>query len=225
MCLDLTTHGASGSLDGARFKQIDPMPTGTGFIDPFLRLQSQGVGKTTEGYGTSGRPFEFDEKNPLGFTHDLLLSDVGVFTIDGVRYREFLLDINESSGHDRETVSLDKLMIFESPTGGRTGFPALGTLVYDLDWGGIDRWIKLDYSLDTGSGSGDMAVYIRDDLFHGLDYVYLYSRFGDHYSVDAGFEEWWTRDGESTTVPEPSIILMLGAGVATVMARRRARKI
>jgi hypothetical protein len=223
-CVDLTTRGASGVAAGALYKQIDPLPTGTGFVDPFLRLQSQGVGKTTEGYGTSGRPFEFDEKNPLGFTHDLLLSDVGVFTLDGVKYREFLLDINESSGHDRERVSLDRLLIFEAPDGGRTGFPGLGTLLYDLDAGGIDRWILLDYSLSTGSGSGDMALYIPDSLFSGLDYVYLYSRFGDHYTVDAGFEEWWTREGESTTIPEPSLVLMLGAGFATVMARRRSRK-
>ena len=83
----------------------------------------------------------------------------------------------------------------------------------------------LDYSLAHGSGSGDMAVYIRDDLFHGLDYVYLYSRFGDHDAVSAGFEEWWTRDGEHETVPEPSVMLMLGSGVAAVIARRRSRKI
>jgi hypothetical protein len=223
-CVDLTTRGASGVAAGALYVQIDPLPTGTGFIDPFLRLQSKGVQTVSEGYGTSSRPFEFDEKNPLGFTHDLLLSDVGVFTIGGIRYREFLLDINEDKGHADELQSLDKLMIFESATGGRTGFPSLGTLIYDLDAGGIDRWILLDYGLDHGSGSGDMAVYIRDDLFSGLDYVYLYSRFGDHYSVDAGFEEWWTRDGESTSsIPEPSLMLMVGAGFAAVMARRRAR--
>jgi hypothetical protein len=224
-CLDLTTRGAAGVAAGALFKQIDPQPTGTGHIDPFLRLQSSGVATTTEGYNTSARPFEFDEKNPLGFTHDLLLSDVGVFAIEGVEYREFLLDINESSGRDRETVSLDRLMIFEAPAGGRTGFPFLGTLVYDLDAGGIDRWIKLDYSLNHGSGSGDMASYVRADLFTGLDYVYLYSRFGDHHAVDAGFEEWWTRDGAAAaSVPEPSLMLMLGAGFAAVMARRRIRR-
>jgi hypothetical protein len=219
----LTASGASGTIEGSILAQISPQPTGTGYLSPFLRIQSSGTATTSEGYNTSARPFEFDEKNPIVYTHDLLLSDVGVITIGGIAYREFLLDINEDSGHDDELLSLDRLMIFESDSGMRSGFPALGTLIWDLDAGGIDRWVKLDYSINHGSGTGDMAIYVPETVLSGLDYVYLYSSFGEHYGTSGGFEEWWTRESKrpNVPVPEPSLLVLFGLGTAAAAVRRR----
>lgn len=225
-CVDLTTRGSSGVANGAIFTQIDPQPTGTGYIDPFLRLQSTGVQLHTEGYNTSYRPFQatFDQKNPLNYTHDLLLSDVGYVLRSGILYREFRLDINESKAGDNPMLSLDQLQIFQSTSGGAHDYPNdLGTLIYDLD-AGSDRWVLLNYALNHGSGSGDMSVLIPNSLFNRDPYVYLFSRFGDTWPVDAGFEEWTAGQGAPPKVPEPGTLLMLAPALAGLLKVRRRRR-
>ena len=59
--VDLTTSlSASGSIDSALFFASDQQAAGTGFIDPFLRVQAS---PTEQGYNTDGG-FPFDDKNP-----------------------------------------------------------------------------------------------------------------------------------------------------------------
>src|SRR5262245_62227558 len=67
--IDLTAYGASGSSQGAHFFQVNPQPTGTGFVDPFVRIQRTG---TERGYNTEGQ-IEFDTKDQGGhnWTHAL----------------------------------------------------------------------------------------------------------------------------------------------------------
>jgi hypothetical protein len=230
---DLTTDGSSCGplLYNAIFQEVSPQPTGTGYIDSFLRLQERGQ---QEGYNTSARPFQQDQKNPLNFTHDLLLSEVPVKIIDGVAYREFFLDINESNGRNRELLSLDELRIYLSPQGELDSYDSTTetlnglTAIYDLD-DTADNWIKLDYSLNHGSGSGDMVAYIPDILFTGPDsqYVYLYSRFGDQpgHESDAGFSEWWVGPAAlvTTPIPEPATLLLVGTGITLAVRRRQKR--
>ncbi len=225
-CVNLTTIGSSGTANGALFEQIAPQPTGTGYINPFVRLHSGGVAPTTQGYNTSARPLEFDEKNPLNLTHDLLLADVPVVTINGIQYREFFLDINESNGGTNNFLSLDQIQIYQSAAGRQHSYPSLGTLIWNLD-AGTDRWIFLNYTLNHGSGSGDMAMYINNALFqNNLPYVYLFSQFGTHYRVSAGFEEWWT--GKATLqVSEPTALTFMGLGLifaGSLTRRLRSKK-
>jgi hypothetical protein len=192
--VDLAT-GDHGTVNGAQFLWTRERPTGTGYIDPFVRIQRK---HTEQGYNTSGRPFPFDEKDPLNYTHDLRLNQLGSIVVNGVEYYQFLLDINEP-GNTKALLSLDDLQIYTSTEGSlRTrNLSQLGTLRYDLDAGG-DHWILLDAARNSGSGSGDMLALIPTRLFAGAkatDFIYLYSQFGTHFESksddsEAGFEEW-----------------------------------
>jgi len=198
--LDLTTAGAFGQINGAVFEQASPQPTGCGVIHDFVRLQAHGAGATVEqGYNSNARPVQFDEKQSPPFDRALPLSEVPVVTIGGVLYREFLLGINQSSSSP--LLSLDQLKIFVSGSATLSGYNAqTGTLaglnpIYDLDAAG-DNYVKLDASLSHGNGSGDMFLYVPDSLFGPAGSnpnVYLYSRFGDTFAANGGFEQWAVR--------------------------------
>jgi len=199
--LDLTVNDATGYINNGYFVQVPDQSTGTGVIQPFLHIQKNGV---ESGYN-SDSPLP-DAVSP--WTKALALSDVPIVGIGGVDYREFLLDINENSGGSNELLSLDSLSLYigNDPN-------ALGTKIWDMDAGPDgDTWIKLDYSLESGSGSGDMLAYIPSDLFTGGSFVNLYSQFGAEGTktngLDAsdGFEEWAVV-GPSSPVPEPGVIL------------------
>jgi len=231
---DLTTYGSScgpALFGGAIYQHMTVQPTGTGVIDPFLRLQAT---RTEQGYNTSDRSYptpekmQFDQKEPLNYTHDLQTSAVPIVNIDGVSYRQFALDVNEPSGGKGALISLDQLQIFQSNTASlnsyNTGTRTLSgaTLKYDLDTG-TDNWIKLDYSLNSGSGSGDMFAYIPASLFDpAAQYVYLFSQFGTNWKSADGFEEWWVLKGPSNQqVPEPATVALFGIGLFLVAARLR----
>ena len=217
------TAGGTGTLNGAIFTTTDSQSTGTGVIQSFVRMGSNEL--IEQGYNTSARPLFYDENNSPNFTRDLPLSAVPIVTIGGLQYREFLLDINQTGADP--FLSLDKIQIFVQSSGGRSGAitgAAFTNKVYDLDFG-TDNGILLDYSDNSGSGSGDMFAYIRNDLFVGGSYVYLYSMFGQtapHGNND-GFEEWAVRSVQTLPIPEPGTYALMLAGLGAVgfMARRR----
>lgn len=108
--LDLVT-GNTGSGTGSVGGQfqvdwINAQSTGTGVIDSFLRIQQTGQER---GYNTSlGTPL--DDKAPAdGFTRALTLGEVPTVTINGIVYRQFLLDINQNNNN---LLSLSQIQIF-----------------------------------------------------------------------------------------------------------------
>jgi hypothetical protein len=214
--VDLTVAGTGGTINGAVFTN-QSTSSGTGIFNTFLQLQDKGI---ELGYNSDAAP-QFDENTSHQHNHSILLADVPIFigdgtggTVEGVVYREFRFDANEVGGAGR-LLSLDKLEIWQEESGSLTGFTSAGSaaagvhyasgpgfdgahtdyLAYNLDEGG-DNWIAIDSGLSSGSGKGDMRVFIPDSYFindAAHRYVTLFSQFGAQggsYGASSGFEEW-----------------------------------
>ncbi len=194
--VNLTAAHASGSVNEALFQQTDAQPTGTGKIRSFVRLQPGGAGTHEQGYNTDARPLQFDENTSPQFTRSQLLNAVPLVSVNGVNYRQFLLDINQKSSSP--LLSLDELRVYTAGTANLSGYDAasktLGgqSALYDLDAGG-DSSVTLNARLNSGSGAGDMFLLVPDANFVASpagSNVYLYSKFGDANGANGGFEEW-----------------------------------
>ena len=227
--VDLTTAD-SGSIRGALFYETSTQPTGTGYIDPFLREQTSGSGGIEQGYNTSGGT-PFDDKAGI-FTHDITLADLNstVTTINGTQYYTILLDVNEPTG-SKSLISLDSLILYTSTQCSltTTDISQLGIVRYSLDSNGQDNTVLIDASRNHGSGSGDVYIYIPVANFAGAsptDCVYLYAQFGGADSSDGGFEEF-ALVRNLTPVPEMNalfpIVGLLAAVLSTRFLRRRAQ--
>ena len=216
-------HGDSGIINGAQFDWTPEQPTGTGNIQPFLRVHNDPV---EQGYNTSGAPVPFDDK--VGpWTHNVTFANLQATTVivGNTSYFKLLLDINQSNSHP--LLSLDQLQFYTSPTGSQTttNISSLGTLRYSFSPGDA---VYLDASRNHGSGSGDMFAYLPTSAFAGTsssDFVYLYSHLGNTHPSNDGFEEWSL---VVNPVPEAStffpVIGLIVAVVSTYELRRRKLK-
>ena len=222
----------TGAANGALFWRADFQSAGTGVIDPFVRIQHDNGPSNNDhspegqeqGYNTSGRPVQYDELTDPNFTRDLLFGEIPTVEIEGVFYKQFLLDINEPNGGGQNLLSLDMINIYTSDTGGQTGLEnTLGDLRWSLGDFLDENVVLLDYNLNSGSGQGDMQLYVPLANFGGVSddtFVYFYSYFGafmpSDYDSRAGFEEW-------AVIPGPgSLAVLCLAGVIGGGRRRRS---
>ena len=223
--VDLTTGpDASGEINGALFYATDQQPAGTGFIDPFIRVQDNGNGGFEQGYNTDAA-YPFDDKHPHNFQHSLLLSSLSQFDIGGTEYFKFMLDSNQPGNKVDHTFTITQLQIYTSNNGSPTtttfnpdGTLNLGNLAYNLNPTGQTNNV---ITTGTGSGKYDMVMYIPVSLFNLADkYVILY--FAGNGT--SGFEEWTAATGVNP-IPEAStffpIIGLLAAVFSTQFVRRR----
>jgi len=109
----LTTNTCN--FNGGLFYTDEQHPTGTGFIDSFVRIQQN---TWEQGYNTSARPVEDPNQVKVdpNFTRDITLGEVGTkqFVPGGTVYYEFFLDVNEpaAANGSKYMITLDQLEIY-----------------------------------------------------------------------------------------------------------------
>jgi hypothetical protein len=189
--LDLTTAGASGEFGGALFTQFDGRTVGRGEVDTFLRLHAQR--NVAQGFNTSAPLKSFDASWNPRHTHAVKVADLPSVTVNGVTYRELVLDVKQPL--HSPNVSLDELKMYVSNgprlNGYNTRTGKLGGLspVYDLD-ADADNRVTLNARLNGSNGRGDALVYVPEALLAGGTYLYLYSKFGATSSAQCGQVDW-----------------------------------
>jgi hypothetical protein len=249
--LDLTTLGATGTRDGAIFKQGGTL-SGTGVFPSFVEIKGKNNGTTESAYNTTVNNV-LDNGSSSTFNHEIKVTDLTATTVSGQGYYQFLLDINEDTGNGDEFLSLDDIVIVTSNTPNQSGSLASlqlsGTTRFDLSAGNN---ILMNYTLEPGSGKYDLSLLVPIVTAWTETYVYLYSSFGalglnpagapaGNYGYSDGFEEWALNDvGISSFcvtnpnapecsllfTPEPATLFLLGGGLAfaAFSLRRRASK-
>ena len=188
-----------------------------------MQIQANG---TEQGYNTDASA-QFNEKP--GHTTSLLLANIPTVvgdgsngTVEGMVYRQFVLDANEPNGGSKNLLSLDSLQIWQEESGNLTNFtPGSGFagahtnhLAYNMD-AGSDAWVAINSGLSSGSGGADMVLLIPDSYFinnTANKYVTLYSAFGQQgsdWNSGGGFEEWGVRGGGSGAPGAPTPALTI----------------
>lgn len=262
--LDLT-GGGSGFIGGVDFISMTQQPTGTGVIQPFVQLSGNPAVK--QAYNTTVNGV-YDNSSPDNWNHAVRVGNIGFINVGGVTLMRFLLDINQVNRQTNHAnwLSLDDVQIYLSLTPNQSIQPVLnnfdlvnlGSLVYQMDAKPDDNAVIINYSLNSGSGSGDiyMDVPLTDfgSAFAALNlttaaqknnaYLYLFSRVGELYRNNDGFEEWAAIKGTGLTdeqcppgstdpkcvtppegfpTPEPATLAILGAGLFAMAIIRRRR--
>ena len=231
--VDLRTTGATGNANGALFYQNVSQPTGTGAYDPFLRLQQSPVEQAFNTDYRTGGQAPLDAKSDPNYTRSLTLGSLKAVNVNGTDYYAFSLDIDEPNSGPQRYLSLDQLKLYSADSGNLSDL-STATLRWDMD-ASMETTVYLDGgALSPGNGADDMQVLIPTSAFAGVDpgkYVYLYSKFGatggmgaDNFDANASFEEWSALTTGTPSVPEPSLLPLLGTGIIAALAARARRK-
>ncbi len=195
--VDLTLTGAVEAAinDGIWTQWVSNEASGTGRFNTYLALQAGQTG-IERGFNTGGKR-NFDEKPQ---TKALPLANVPLVTIEGVAYREFAFDVNQTAGSPKMSVDLfaiyqtnnDKLTTTTLDADGYPEFPVgQANKIYDID----GYYVLVDYNIGSGSGSANYLLYVKNSLFdQNYGYVIMFAQHGQYGDrADNGFNEWGIR--------------------------------
>jgi len=119
--LDLGAAGAAGTVGGAILRQTPALPASGDDFRTFLRVQHSG---SEAGYNSDSGLFHMNRAAGPQATHALRLSSVPNVVVDGVTYREFVLDVNQRPGHP--LISLDELRLYVGSGARLHGYDRVG---------------------------------------------------------------------------------------------------
>ncbi|MGG5823335.1 DUF7507 domain-containing protein [Falsiroseomonas sp. HW251] len=209
------TSGGTATINGAVFVAEFDSGTGSGVLQPFVRIQESG---TENGANNDPALGQFEDVKPAFLSLVTVNSLAALPATPDIPFESyaFVLDIGEPGGK-ASLITLETLKVFVSSkatlyySNGDWHDAALGgsvvslTPIYDLDAGlGGNTSVLLDGDLvGSGNGKTDLGVFIPTSLFTGGQYVYLYSEFS---GTDGSFEEWagiW-----ADTIPTPRISIV-----------------
>jgi hypothetical protein len=231
------------------FCDADIRPTGTGVFDPFLRTfrdgdQKDGTPDTySSGWNTDAHKQDWDDPaaNDAGdaWTSALALADISTVFIGLDEYYLFTVDINQE-GKPGDPASLLDLVNFELFNCSTADYTDLSECAPAFDAFAADEWVSFDYRNHTGSGSGDIDVFVPTALLG--PYIALRDGWGtppgDNPDND-GYQEWAAHTGVTDVsddidfedvsddidiTPEPATLVLFGSGLALAAARLRRRK-
>src|SRR5262245_40411795 len=117
--VDLTSPGQTGTIGAAEFSNDNNQSSGTGLINPFLRVQQSG---SEQGFNTDAATGSGDLANVKGgsWTHSVRTGDLA----DSGGFVRLFLDVNQSGSSP--LVSLDELRIYTASSPNLTTFAQLG---------------------------------------------------------------------------------------------------